>query len=150
MSLKDIVKIILSIAGVCAAVDAWSADSGMVKNIQGEVRVERGGASSPLRVGDALHELDRVVVGAKGSAGITLKDETLISLGPNAALVIDRFAFDSKTNQGYVETSILRGTMRYVTGLIGRAHPKAIRVSSPTATIGIRGTEFIVEVADAN
>lgn len=140
----------MAIGGLCASVDVRAADSGMVKNIQGEVRVERAGGALPLRVGDAVQEFDRVVVGPTGSAGITLKDETLISLGPNSALVIDAFAFDSKTNQGRVETSILRGAMRYVTGLVGHMNPKAIRVSTPSATIGIRGTEFIVEVADAN
>lgn len=150
MRLARTLKAIIAIVGVCAAVDAWSADSGMVKNLQGEVRVERAGKSSALHVGDGVQEADRVVVGPAGSVGITLRDETLISLGPNAALVIDGFAFDAKTNQGRVETSILRGSMRYVTGLIGRLHPKSIRVSTATATIGIRGTDFIVEVADAN
>lgn len=144
------IKAIIAIVGACAAVDAWSVDAGVVKKLQGEVRVERAGKSSPLHVGDGVQEADRVVVGPAGSVGITLRDETLISLGPNAALVIDGFAFDAKTNQGRVETSILRGSMRYVTGLIGRVHPKSIRVSTAVATIGIRGTDFIVEVGDAN
>jgi len=150
MRRAGLLNTIIAIVGVCAAVEAWAADSGMVKNLQGEVRVERDGKSSALHVGDGLREADRVVVGPAGSVGIALRDETLISLGPNAALVIDGFAFDAKTNQGRVETSILRGSMRYVTGLIGRWNPKSIRVATPTATIGIRGTDFIVEVGDAN
>jgi hypothetical protein len=123
----------------------WALDCGTVKSVQGEVLVERAGTAIPLRAGDSLQELDRVVVGAAGGVGITLKDETLISLGPHSTLVIDGFAFDAKTNDGTVDTSLLRGAMRYVTGLVGRMNPKAIRVSTPTAIIGIRGTDFIVE-----
>lgn len=73
----------------------------------------------------------------------------MISLGPDSALRIDGFAFDPKTHQGLVEVSILRGAMRYVTGLVGRRDPKAIKVQTHVTIIGIRGTDFIVEVGDA-
>ncbi|MBC7705583.1 MAG: OmpA family protein [Rhodoferax sp.] len=69
----------------------WAADSGTAKIIRGDVRVERAGASVPLRVGDAVLEQDRVVVPTGASAGITLRDDTRISLGPNSTLVINRF-----------------------------------------------------------
>lgn len=124
--------------------------AGVAKIVRGDVRLERAGAASPLRVGDHLEAQDRVVVPADGSVGITLKDETLISLGPNSTVVLDRFAFDAKTWEGRVETSLLRGTLRFVTGLIGRLNPRAVSVTTPHATIGIRGTDFIVEVQDAN
>lgn len=150
MQISRVSRTMMIVIGLCASVDAWAIDSGTAKFIQGEVHVERGGNSIPLRVGDAIQELDRIVVGATGSAGLTLKDETLISLGPNSTLVIDRFAFDSKTNQGRVETSLLRGAMRYVTGLIARLNPRSAIVNTRNITIGVRGTEFIVEAAGAN
>ena len=104
----------------------------------------------PLRVGDPVQEKDRIVVPAGGSAGITLRDDTRISVGPRSTLVINGFNFDPQTQEGNVDTSILRGTMRYVTGLVGRLNPNAVRVATTTATIGIRGTEFIVEIADVD
>jgi hypothetical protein len=145
MRLPALRHAIIAVMAVCATAHAGDLDCGTAKNVQGEVLVERAGASIPLRSGDALRALDRIVVKGTGSAGITLRDETLISLGPNSTLVIDGFAFDAKTNEGSVDTSLVRGAMRYVTGLIGRMNPKSIRVSTPTAIIGIRGTEFIVE-----
>lgn len=123
------------------------ASSGTVKVVQGQVFVERSGLSLPLQVGDVLQEKDRIVVRAASSAGITLRDDTRISVGPMSTLVINQFAFDPKTQEGSSDTTILRGTMRYVTGLIGRLKPSAVRVASPTSTVGIRGTDFIVEVA---
>lgn len=77
----------------------------------GDVRIERSGSSVPLLVGDPVQEKDRIVVSTDDSAGITLRDDTRISVGPNSTLVINGFAFDPKTREGRVETSILRGTM---------------------------------------
>ena len=128
----------------------WAADAGVAKKVLGDVRVVRTGTSIPLRVGDPVQALDRIIVAAAGSAGITLKDETLISLGPNSIFVIDGFAFDSKTNQGSAYVSILRGAMRYVTGLIAKQNPEAVSVSTTTVVMGVRGTEFIVETTDEN
>ena len=128
------------------AANAWAGDAGTVKTVLGKVQRERAGMLSPLAVGDTLQERDRILVPAQGSAGITLKDDTLISLGSDSSLVISNFAFNPVTQEGRVDTSILRGSMRYVSGLIGRLNPKAIRVETPDSTIDIRGTEFIVEV----
>ena len=128
----------------------WAADAGVAKKILGDVRVVRTGTSIPLRVGDSVQTLDRVIVPAVGSAGITLKDETLISLGPNSIFTVDSFVFDSKTNQGNANVSLLRGAMRYITGLIAKQDPEAVSVTTATLVMGVRGTEFIVETADEN
>jgi len=126
----------------------FANESGIVKTVRGQVRIERGAASLEAKVGDPVQEKDRVVVQAGSSIGISMNDETLLSLGPNSAMVIDRYTYNPVTREGQVETSILKGTLRFVTGLIGRLHPSAIKVQTPTATMGIRGTEFIVEVRD--
>jgi hypothetical protein len=127
---------------------AATADAGTIKSVRGQVTVERAGKSVEVQVGDPVFEGDRVRVRGDGSVGISLRDETLISLGPNSNLVIDAYAYNPTTREGAVETSILKGTLRYVTGLIGRLNPAAIKVKTPTATVGIRGTDFIVEVPD--
>ncbi len=123
-----------------------AADAGIVKTLHGRVEIARGAATVEPRIGDPVFEGDRVQVKGDGSIGISLRDETLLSLGPNSIMLIDTYAYNPTTRDGQVETSILRGTLRYVTGLIGRLNPRAIKVSTPTATVGIRGTDFIVEV----
>lgn len=127
-----------------------AAEAGVVKNVQGQVQIERAGTLSEAKVGDVVFEGDTVRVRGEGSAGISLKDETLLSLGPNSQLRVTLFNYDPTTRSGQVETSILKGTLRFVTGFIGRAKPEAVKVSTPTATIGIRGTDFIVEVPDGD
>lgn len=131
-----------------AVAPAVAAEAGVVKTVQGQVQIERAGAVSEAKVGDTLNSGDRVRVRGDGSVGISLKDETLLSLGPNSNFVMGTFNYDPTTRNGQVETSLLKGTLRYVTGFIGRANPEAVKVSTPTATIGIRGTDFIVEVPD--
>ena len=141
-------KLWCGVALVCiSTLPVWAAESGTAKVVRGDVRIERAGLSVPLKVGDPVLEKDRIVVSAEGSAGVTLRDDTRISLGPRSTLVINGFSFDSKTQEGNVDTSILRGTMRYVTGLVGRLSPASVRVATATATVGIRGTDFIIEVA---
>lgn len=133
----------------CAAClsSARAADeAGLIKTLRGVAVIERGGKTVEPQVGDRVFEGDRVAVRGNGSVGISLRDETLISIGPNSAMKIDSFAYNPVTRNGRVETSMLKGTLRYVTGLIGRLNPEAIKVTTPTATVGIRGTEFIVEV----
>jgi hypothetical protein len=136
---------ILSFAGQVSAYEA-----GIVKTVRGQVRIERDGTSLEAKVGVPVQERDRVIVQDASSVGISMSDETLLSIGRNSTMVIDKYAYDPVTREGQVATSILKGTLRFVTGLIGRAHPKAIRITTVNATIGIRGTEFIVEVPDGN
>ncbi len=125
-------------------------DAGIVKTLQAPVQIIRSGNPLLVAVGDPVQAGDRVVVGRGGSVGISMRDETLISLGPNSVFDIRAFAYNPTTREGEVDTSIVRGSLRYVTGLIGKLNPRAVKVSTPTATIGIRGTEFIVEVPDEN
>ncbi|GAB1392014.1 hypothetical protein MASR1M60_01770 [Rhodocyclaceae bacterium] len=136
------------ILGFCcaAAAPSWAADAGIVKTVRGQAMLERAAQRLEIKVGDAVQEKDRVIVSANGSVGISMHDETLLSLGPNSTMVIGAFAYNPVTREGQVETSILKGTLRYVTGLIGRANPAAVKVLTPTSTLGIRGTEFIVDV----
>lgn len=125
----------------------FANESGVVKTVRGQVLIERGSSKLQAKVGDPVQERDRVIVQGNSSVGISMSDETLLGIGPNSTVVIDRYQYDPVTREGKVETSILKGTLRYVTGLIGKANPQAIKVMTDSATIGIRGTEFIVEVS---
>jgi hypothetical protein len=124
----------------------FASESGIVKTVRGRVLIERGSSKLEAKVGDPIQERDRLIVKSSGSVGISMSDETLFALGPNSTMVIDRYSYDPITREGKVETSILKGTLRYVTGLIGKANPQAIKVMTLTATVGLRGTEFIVEI----
>ncbi|ADJ62802.1 FecR family protein [Herbaspirillum seropedicae] len=135
-----------------ASAAAWAQQDGatqaaIVKVMRGEVQAQREGKTRPLAVGERLYEGDRVLTAAASSVGFTLRDDTLISLGPNSQFLLEQFVFNEKTDEGNIAVRMVKGTLRYVSGLIGKHAPERQQFSTPTATIGIRGTDFIVEVA---
>ncbi|MCI1003301.1 FecR domain-containing protein [Herbaspirillum sp. C9C3] len=129
-----------------SAQESTASQAGIVKVLQGDVHAERSGKSRPLAIGERLYAGDRVVTAAASSVGFTLRDDTLISLGPNSQFLLERFAYSDKTDEGNIAVRLTKGTLRYVSGLIGKRTPENQLLSTPTATIGIRGTDFIVEV----
>jgi len=75
-----------------------------------------------------------------------LRDDTLLALGPKTSFVLEQYSFDADVDEGNIAVRVVKGTLRYVTGLIGKHAPEHQQVLTPTATIGIRGTDFIVDV----
>jgi hypothetical protein len=75
-----------------------------------------------------------------------LHDDTRLTIGPGSELLIREFEFNPSSYAGGLAVSFLKGTVRVVTGLIGKHAPERVRFYTPTATIGIRGTEFVVDL----
>ena len=121
-------------------------DVGQIKVAKGQVSVERQGRSLPAQVGMSLASADVLKTGADGSVGITMRDDSLLSAGPNSVLSLDRFEFEPTTQQGRFETRLQRGTLAVVSGRIARQSPQAMTVRTPSAVLGVRGTDFVVSV----
>lgn len=129
----------------CAAAGA-ADDVGQIKVAKGQVSVDRGGQSLPAQVGMTLAAADVLKTGADGSVGITMRDNSLLSAGPNSVLSLDRFDFDPTTYQGRFESGLQRGTLAVVSGRIARQSPQAMTVRTPSAVLGVRGTDFVISV----
>lgn len=120
--------------------------AGILKSVRGNVQLlSANGSSRVATAGDVLAPIDRVVTGPDSGASVVLRDGTKIVVGPSSRLDVKEFHFDSTTQDGGMLVSLLRGSLRMITGLIGKTHPDAVRVETPTAVIGIRGTDFIVQ-----
>ena len=133
----------------CFAISAAAADIGQIKISKGSVTVERGPARSLAGVvGMRLQTSDVITTGADGSVGITMSDDSLLSAGPNSALSLDRFAFDSTTQRGQFDASLRKGSLSVISGRIAKQSPDAMTLHTPSAILGIRGTEFVVSVDD--
>ena len=129
-----------------AAASAQAADIGQVKVSSGNVTIDRGDQALQGRLGVRLQQGDVVTTGADGSVGITMSDNSLLSAGPNSVLALDQYAFDTTTNQGRFDTSLSKGTLAVVSGRLARQSPGAMTVRTPSAILGVRGTEFVVSV----
>jgi hypothetical protein len=133
--------------GLTAAV-ASAAEIGQIKVAKGQVTIERQGNTLPATVGARLQTSDVIKTGADGSVGITMDDDSLLSAGPNSALSLDRYLFDSTTNQGRFDTTLNKGTLAVISGRIAKQSPDAMTVRTPTAILGVRGTEFVVSASN--
>ena len=125
---------------------ARADDVGQVKVAKGTVHVERDGQRLPAAVGMPIRQSDTLITGADGSAGVTFSDNSLLSTGPNSVLVVERYAFNSTTHAGTFDASLKKGTLAVVSGKIVKQSPGAMRVRTPAAVMGVRGTEFLVQV----
>ena len=121
------------------------ARQGTFKTVQGEVTVVRGNVRSAAVAGGPLMATDRVLTGAKSAAAVTLKDGTVLALGPDSSVDLASFQFDPTTQGGNMLVNLARGALRVVTGIIAKVQPEQVKVTTPTTVIGVRGTDFIVE-----
>ena len=136
----------LSILALFGVTPVAAVDIGQVKVVKGTVTVERSGQAVPAEAGTRLQTSDVVRTGSDGSVGITMTDNSLLSAGPNSVLALDRYDFDSTTNQGRFDASLRRGTLAVVSGRLAKQSPDAMTLHTPTAVLGVRGTGFVVSV----
>jgi hypothetical protein len=141
-----VVSILL--AAISGPVAALASDVGMVKTSRGAASIERAGQRLPASPGTGVREGDVVQTGADGAVGIAFADNSLLSLGPDSRLSIDRFAFDATTHRGAFATTLQRGTLAGVSGKIAKQAPDAMTVRTPAALLGVRGTEFVIRTGD--
>jgi hypothetical protein len=140
-------RIVFGLAAALAfAGSAIAADIGQVKVARGDVQVQRGAATVPARVGMGIQATDVVLTGADGSAGLTFTDNSLVSVGPNSVFAIDRYSFDTTTHAGEFEGNLKKGKLAAVSGKMVKQSPESMKIRTPSAVMGVRGTEFVVQV----
>jgi hypothetical protein len=137
---------LLVLLGALSVAAPARADVGQIKVATGQVTVDRKGQALPGRVGMLLEVDDVLRTGADGSVGITMRDNSLLSAGPNSILSLERFEFDPTTSEGRFDAQLRRGTLAVVSGRIAKKSPPAMTVRTPSAVLGVRGTEFVVSV----
>lgn len=83
---------------------------------------------------------------AQGKVGIRFEDNTTVQINENSKLVIDDFVYDPKAKGGKLAVNVASGTVRYASGQIAKNNPQSVAVNTPSATIGVRGTDFTATV----
>ena len=134
------------VAALGFAGTAMAADIGLIKVAKGSVQIQRGAAKIPAAVGTGLQTADVVVTGADGSAGITFTDNSLVSVGPNTVFAIEKYQFDTTTHAGEFQGNLRQGRLAAVSGKMVKQSPDSMKIRTPSAIMGVRGTEFVVQV----
>jgi hypothetical protein len=145
MTLRCSLALIVMVA-VSTPAMAQSPPVGRVKVVSGAAFIVRQQAQSPAKVGDVVFETDTLTTGPDGRIGVTMKDETRISLGPGSEVRLDRFLYAPATGQFAFVLNVVRGLAAYVSGRIAKLSPDAVRLVTPTAIVGVRGTHLAIRV----
>jgi hypothetical protein len=140
------VELMLILSVATPAVGQQPEVAGRIKVASGAVSVVRAGSSLPVRVGQGVFEGDVFKTGPNGHLGVTLDDETRISLGPNSEFHLDRFVYSPAEGRLGLVLKIVHGIATYVSGRIARLSPDAVRLETPDAVVGTRGTRLAIRV----
>ncbi len=120
---------------------------GQVATLQGTATVTRGNAApAALKVNDGIFKKDMLETGDNSSLGVTFDDETTLSLSANARIVVDEFVYQEGGNANSAVFNVARGTVAFVASLVAKTGD--MKITTPTAALGIRGTTGIVDVPD--
>lgn len=134
--------------GASAYAQPAATVAGRVKVTSGAASIQRAGASVPARVGLEVFETDVLQTGPDGHLGVTLKDDTRLSLSPGSAVRLDSFRYDPAQGRLGLALKFLRGTAAYVSGGIAKLSPDAVRLETPAAIVGVRGTTLVIQVSE--
>jgi hypothetical protein len=139
-----IICALLASAAIAAAQD--DRPIGMVKTASGEVFILREGRRIAALPGHQLFLGDAISTGATGALGVILRDDTVISLGPLTDTRIEQFAFEPAEQKFGMVLRVTRGLIEYLSGRISKLAPGSVRIETPVATLGIRGTHLVARI----
>ena len=123
-----------------------AAVAGRVKVSSGAAFVVRNGEAIPAQPGQLVFAADSLKTGTDGTIGVTLKDETRLSLGPASEVRLERFVYAPAEGSLGMVLKFVRGAAAYVSGRIAKLAPDSIRLETPAAIVGVRGTSLAILV----
>jgi hypothetical protein len=130
------------------APSAQAADNqiGQVATLEGTATVTRASGAAPaaLKVNDAIFKNDALQTGANSALGVTFDDETTFSLSANTRIVVDEFVYQEGGSGNAALFTVTTGTAAFVASLV--AQTGDMKIATPTASLGIRGTTGVVDV----
>lgn len=142
-----------ALTGACLALPGAAAHAddehvALFKNVTGVVKVVRNDASLDAVPGMTLFVADRLVSQPGASGGVVFKDGTLLTLGPSSDVQVRDYVFEPKDARYAFSVYLSKGSAIYSSGKIGKLSPESVKVGTPTATVGVRGTRFIIEAGN--
>jgi FecR protein len=122
-----------------------TVEIGQVGTLQGEASVTRGNAAAvALNIRDPIFKNDTLSTGPNSTLGVTFDDETTFSLSANTRIVVNEFVYEENGQKNAASFAVGAGTAAFVASLIAKTG--TMKVTTPVATLGIRGTTGVVDV----
>ena len=144
---KSLVAALILVSALAAPVVAQERPvAGRIKVSTGAAFIVRDGGQIPAQLGQTVFEADGLRTGADGKIGVTLNDDTRLSLGPNSELKLERFTYAPADSAFGLALKFVKGAATYVSGRIAKLAPDSIRLETPAAIVGVRGTTLAISV----
>jgi hypothetical protein len=142
-SLLHVLVTFAALASTCGAgAEEDPSSVGTVNRVENEAQVISASGALTAAVGTPVHMKDELRTGANARLQVTFRDNTLLTFGEHASVVIDRYVYDPDRGVGETVLQATKGAFRFATGRIKEMKDHKIAVSTPVADIGVRGTEF--------
>jgi hypothetical protein len=122
------------------------AAAGHIKVVTGSAFIVRQNTTLPAKPGDAVYAIDTLKTDTDGTLGVTLMDDTRLSLGPSSEVRLERYVFAPAEGGLGMVLNFVRGVAAYVSGRMAKLAPDAIRLETPAAIVGVRGTTVAIKV----
>jgi hypothetical protein len=120
--------------------------AGHIKIATGAAFIVRQNTSIPAKPGDAVFPTDTLRTQANGALGVTLADDTRVSLGPDSEMRLERYVFAPAEGALGMVLNFVKGVAAYVSGRMAKLAPDAVRLETPAAIVGVRGTTVAIKV----
>lgn len=114
---------------------------------RGDVTATSAGVQRPLTQGDPVFVADDVVTGAKSFAILQFIDGAKVTVRPNSKIIIEEYVFNGGDDDA-ATLNLVAGGLRVITGAMAKIQPESYKVKTPTALMGVRGTEFAIMLCD--
>ena len=123
------------------------ANIGSITDFKGAGQIKRAAKTMPAAKGSGIVKNDTISTNSQGRFRITFNDSTTVNITENSRLLVDDFVYDGGgKSKGKLGLRVALGTVRYASGKVGHGNPGGVNIRTPTATIGVRGTDFVMTV----
>ena len=122
---------------------------GYVKTVTGDAWITTMGQRVKAELGTAVMIGSQIKTEPGASLGVTFKDNTVMSFGPDTEMNVDAYTFAPAQGHLKLVTQMIKGSLNYVSGLIAKLEPEAVTIKTPSGIIGVRGTQFLLQVDPA-
>jgi hypothetical protein len=148
MRVLNVARALIVVAGIAAGpallpalgLAAIAEKVGAVSKIRPLANISLQGKTQVAASGMPVHHKDVLMTGARARLEVSLIDNTKITLGENASLVIDEFVYNPAGEN--VVSAAVKGAFRFTTGLLSKAKDRQVMIQTPVAALSIRGTDF--------
>ncbi len=141
-----LVLFFILLLGLTQTARAQNDHIAIFKNVTGDIRIIRDDKTLVPVAGTQLLRLDKIQSGPDSTAGIVFRDGTQLTVGSSTEIKVNQYIFQPEDAKYAFSVYLKNGSAIYSSGKIGKISPQSVSINTPRATVGVRGTRFIVKV----